>query len=345
MLHRAEFQGITNWRWRNLRKNLDASRTQCCFQGVLVLVTLVVVELILILLKPRYLLPAESRGFHHSYRYDAELGWAPIPGAISHHTAGHVMTDRNNSLGLRDVEPDATRPTILFIGDSMTWGLDVEAAERFTDRLRPELPNYQIMNADVAGYGTDQQYLQLKRLWNAIKPAIVVLTFCTWNDRRDNSSNVRSFYYKPYLQETSTGVFEFRGQPPPRPRHEYFRASWPGQNLMLGRLAISAYVEIRHPRVMVTDPTERLVGMVRDFVQKNGARFLVGVQDGDPALERYLGDQKIPFVILQGDYHHPGSGHWNSKGHAIVAGRYVALLAENGIKPGIAPLPAAGAER
>jgi hypothetical protein len=40
-----------------------------------------------------------------------------------------------------------------------------------------------------SGYGTDQQFLLMKRLWNEINPKYVVLTFCVDNDRDDNTSH------------------------------------------------------------------------------------------------------------------------------------------------------------
>jgi hypothetical protein len=136
-----------------------------------------------------------------AYDYDAELGWMPVP-----HSSGIIKTFRtthykHNNLGLRDEEftLDA-KPTILFLGDSYVWGLDSEADERFTELLKPRIPDYKILAAGVSGFGTDQEYLLLKRLWPKVKPAVVVLVYCWENDRKDNTTNKRYFnYYKPYF--------------------------------------------------------------------------------------------------------------------------------------------------
>ncbi len=136
-----------------------------------------------------------------SYQYDAELGWMPIPGSSSTATNARTIHARHNSLGLRDEEfiLDA-KPTIMFLGDSFVWGLDAEAGERFTELLKPRIPGYKILAAGVSGYGTDQEYLLLQRLWPKVKPAVVVLIFCTDNDRDDNSTNIRyEGYQKPYF--------------------------------------------------------------------------------------------------------------------------------------------------
>src|ERR1700730_12684079 len=127
-----------------------------------------------------------------SYGYDAELGWAPVPNSSSIVTTARTIHFTHNSLGLGDEECGLdAKPTIMFLGDSFVWGLDSEADERFTELLKPKIPDYKILAAGVAGYGTDQEYLLLKRLWPKVKPAVVVLIFCAQNDRVDNSTNIR----------------------------------------------------------------------------------------------------------------------------------------------------------
>src|SRR3954463_1030446 len=122
-----------------------------------------------------------------SYRYDAELGWVPVAGSSSDVTNARAIHAIHNSLGLRDEEfvLDA-QPTIMFLGDSFVWGLDAEANERFSELLKARITGFKILAAGVSGYGTDQEYLLLKKLWPKVKPKVVVLIFCTDNDRQDN---------------------------------------------------------------------------------------------------------------------------------------------------------------
>ena len=87
---------------------------------------------------------------------------------------------------------------------------------------------------------------------------------------------------------------------------------------------------------MVPDPTERLVGKLRDFVQANGGKFLVGLQYRDPALMQYLQVNRIPFVTFDGAAFYPGDAagsHWTPDGHRLVAERILGLLSENNIVP------------
>jgi lysophospholipase L1-like esterase len=219
---------------------------------------------------------------------------------------------------------------MIFIGDSMTWGYNVEASERFSDLLRSRL-NYNVLNAGVSGFGTDQAFLLLKRLWNDVAPSVVVLIFCVENDHTDNSRNLRYFNYKPYLHAAANGGWEFRGQPPPIPRKARFKENWLARQSILVRLAISGYVELAYPRVTVPDPTEPLITMLRDNVTQRGAKLLVGVQEADPPLEAFLQRQGIPFARFDGAEYYDSSRHWTPAGHALVAERLAELFAAQNI--------------
>lgn len=298
------------------------------------LATLVALEVILRIADFRMLREGASER-SLTYRYDEELGWAPIPNSTSSVTTARTISARHNSLGLRDIEfePDA-RPAILVLGDSFVWGVDADANERFTDRLRTRIADHKIVNAGVSGYGTDQQYLFMQRLWPKIKPATVVLIFCTDNDRLDNGTNIRyDGYQKPFFATAPDGTLTLRGQPVPKSRQLYFKEDWLVRHLWLARLVAALYVEVRHPQLFVADPTERLVGKIKEFVEANGARFLVGLQRTDAQLVRYLEENRIPFVTFDGAASYPAAhgAHWTPEGQKVVAERLFQLLAENRI--------------
>lgn len=269
-----------------------------------------------------------------SYRYDEELGWAPIPNASSLVTNARTIHVQNNSLGLRDAEftPDG-RPAIMFLGDSFVWGLDAEVGERFSDILQHRLPGQRIVPAGVSGYGTDQEYLLLRRLWPTIKPAVVVLMYCTQNDREDNSANIRyEGYHKPYFATMPDGQLGLEGQPVPRSRLQYIKEDWLVHHLWLARLANAVYLNLRYPLIRVPDPTERLVDETRSFVERHGAKFLVGLQLTDTRLIAHLRAEHIPFVTFDGADFYPGAsvgGHWTPKGHRFVADRLMGLLSDD----------------
>jgi hypothetical protein len=149
-----------------------------CVSLVMAIATLAALEVVLRIVDFKELRETLSEQ-SLSYGYDPELGWMPSP-----NSSGRIVTFRtthykHNSLGLRDEEFSLDeKPTIMFLGDSFVWGLDSEVDERFTELLKPKLPGYKVLAAGVAGFGTDQEYLLLKRLWPKVKPAVVVLVFC-----------------------------------------------------------------------------------------------------------------------------------------------------------------------
>ena len=272
------------------------------------------------------------------YDYDAELGWMPAPGSSGVITSFRTTHYKHNSLGLRDDElvPDA-RPTILFLGDSFVWGLDSEADERFTNLLRAKIPDHQILAGGVSGFGTDQEYLLLQGLWPKVKPAVVVLIFCSQNDRLDNSTNKRYYnYYKPYFATEPDGSLVLKGEPVPKSHLVYYRDNWLVRHLWLARLAVDAYVRLRYPQLSVPDPTERLVGKIREFVEGHGAKFFVGIQHHDDALAAYLEANRIPFAKLEGaPFYAQGFGpHWTPEGQKVVAERILGMLSANGVVRG-----------
>jgi len=313
--------------------SLTTALREIVLQLALLIVTLAAVELLLRLADLRELREGYRQGSYLAYRYDAELGWSSVPNAVGTFTGSRTIHVQNNSLGMRDIEHKGPRrPTVLFLGDSFVWGYDVEANERFTELLRTELPGLNIVNAGVSGYGTDQEYLFLNRIWSTFQPDVVVLIFCVMNDRIDNSLNMTDGgHYKPYLARDIDGNFHFAGQPVPKSRYTYFAENRLVKNLWLARAAVTGYVHWRYPEISVPDPTERLVMMMKELVESRGAKFLVGVQYHDQQLEAYLQAQKIRYTSFEGadSYERDGS-HWTPKGHVLVAKRLKDLLFETG---------------
>jgi len=235
--------------------------------AVLTIVTLGALEIMLRAIDLRELREGVSER-SLSYQYDAELGWMPIPGSRSTVTNARTIHARHNSLGLRDEEftLDA-RPTILFLGDSFVWGLDAEAGERFSELLKPRIPGYKILAAGVSGYGTDQEYLLLQRLWPKVKPAIVVLIFCTDNDRADNSTNIRyEGYQKPYFATAADRSLVLSGQPVPKSRLQAIKEDWWVRHSWLVRIVNAVYLKLRHPLLHLPDPTEKLVDKIDEKI-------------------------------------------------------------------------------
>lgn len=129
-------------------------------------------------------------------QYDKTLGWATIPnseGRFSYPMAGfdgYVKYDKN---GIRENDNnfDYEGGSILIIGDSVTAGLEVDNNMTFSavlERLFFENGcKYRVYNTGVRGYGTDQSYLNLKRLLEVVKPTYVIYMF-NGTDIMDNKT-------------------------------------------------------------------------------------------------------------------------------------------------------------
>jgi hypothetical protein len=280
--------------------------------------------------------PIQSRA---DFAYDSELGWLPRPNSVKQQTAARTVTLRHNSLGLRDIEFTAGKgPTIVFLGNSFVWGVDVEAEERFTERLRADLPGVRIVNAGVPGYGAAQQYVLLERLWPKLHPTVVVLIL-SGRYRHVDTSNYAFHAYKPYIDKID-GRWQIRGQPVPRSAVYYFYNNWLAKHSALMRLVLLAYEAIGSPRIHTSDHSSEGVVLIRNFVEAHRARFLVGLQKRDAPMEALLTAQKIPYTTFDGAEVYPAWGrHWTPAGHALVAQRIEALLAREGLIPKRAPSP------
>ena len=262
-----------------------------------------------------------------TYRYDAKLGWFPIANSKKVFTGFRTINISHNSEGFRDAEPvKGNKPGVIFLGDSLVWGFDVEAAERFTEKLQAKHPQWAVYNFGVSGYGTDQEYLLLQKHFDAYKPRVVFLIICGDNDNDDNAWNFRGGYYKPYYTLEGGGL-KLNGVPVPRSEKVVFAEHKLLCKSFLIRLIVRADCKLRLPAPAKSKdpPTGALLLDMRRYVVEKGAFFAVGLQQSHAELEKFLRDFKIPYVDLtttNSAQRYPGfGGHWTPEGHSFVAKR------------------------
>jgi lysophospholipase L1-like esterase len=131
---------------------------------------------------------------------DPLLGWANIPNktGFSRSPEFGAIPVAINSKGLRDTEYDYAKPEgvfrILVLGDSFAQALQVNVEDSFPKLLeallnkgRSSSVRFEVINAGVNGYGTDQELLFFLREGSKYNPDLVILSFCTINDVMDNS--------------------------------------------------------------------------------------------------------------------------------------------------------------
>lgn len=257
-----------------------------------------------------------------TYKHDSLLGWFPIENSKKEFKAHRSIHVAHNSRGFRDDEHILdTRNRIVFLGDSFVWGYDLEKSERFSDKLQAMLPDWAIYNLGVSGYGTDQEYLLLKKHYDFYKPDIVFLVFCSVNDVGDNSSNQRyRGYYKPYFV-THGSDLELMGVPVPKTEkyslvhHDTLAKSY------TFRLLVKTYYKYKNPpKIKIENPTFAILKQTNEFVKSKGSQFFVGLQEPNSELETFLEDFKISYIDLSNPYKYPDNiGHWNPEGNTAVS--------------------------
>jgi hypothetical protein len=137
-------------------------------------------------------------------RFDATLGWTTRPGYASPDGRTHV-----NAQGLRATREYAPQPPagtrrVLACGESFTFGEEVADAEVWCARLEALVPDLEVQNYGVGGYGTDQALLRFSE--EARGPAEAVLVGLLLENIGRNVNRYRPLWYP-------------LAQPAAKPRH------------------------------------------------------------------------------------------------------------------------------
>ncbi|MBI5075989.1 MAG: SGNH/GDSL hydrolase family protein [Nitrospirae bacterium] len=268
------------------------------------------------------------------YRYDHKLGWFPREKSTYTFTGSKPISIVHNSRGFRDIEhqKNSNKRGLLFLGDSFLWGYDVEASERFTEKLRPRLPDWNIYNLGVSGYSTDQELLLIMDQFDFYRPEIVFLVYCSDNDETDNSSNSigSGAYYKPFYEMDERGM-ELRGVPVPVSLTYFARQHPTLARSYIVRLLIKAFSPAP---VHVPNPTSALIRTLNEFVAQKGSLLLVGLIQPHEELEGVMRRAGIPYMQLDGAERYPANGlHWTPAGHTAVSDAIYGFLKKEGFLP------------
>lgn len=268
-----------------------------------------------------------------AYEHDPLLGWRPKKNEERTFLGSRLISLRHNNLGFRDHDHlQKTRPRVLFLGDSFVWGFDVEASERFTERLQRMLPETEVLNLGVSGYGTDQEWLLLKSEFDFYEPDLVAVVF-TKTDRLDNRlNNVYLGYFKPYFAVRAGGL-ELRGVPV-KVSTNYLHRRFPlfFQSHLVRWIYLRGQKQER--KGLQDDPTEEILAAMSRFVLERGAKFLIVLAHADPGIEELCASLGIPLVPVIGAESYPEMGqHWTPTGHEQVALRLYDFLSREQLVP------------
>ena len=159
-------------------------------------------------------------------KYDSSKGWVPKPNVKDLKTFGNKILNTNSN-GLRGKKDfsygrDTERLRILILGDSFTFGDEVSDDETYSYYLQEMLPNTEVINMGVHGYGHDQMLILLKEEGVKYQPDIVILGFLAL----DMSRNLLEFrdFAKPRFV-LKGGELKLTGTPVPRPE-EILQSDW-----------------------------------------------------------------------------------------------------------------------
>lgn len=321
---------------------------------------IVLAELSARALLPEWAPPREERV--KFWVYDELLGWAHAPnqhGRFNHRDFSVEVVI--NSQGMRDSEYSVERTgkrRMLVLGDSYGWGFGVEHSERFSEIMEDAYPDWEIINASVSGYGTDQEFLFLRERGMAFKPDVVLLLFYA-EDFVNNNHDEQYWYFKP-LFRINGGELELHNVPVPkattiqRLKRFVLGRTYLGRILHLAKcrwLALSGS-QVNH-KIGNTDRdssdrrsryhvTDRLITSMNELCKKNGSLFLlVSIPMGRQrrtVLQRITEEQRIPHLQLDADFEStttsvmfPHDRHWNEEGHRIAANAIDRFLRKSGV--------------
>ena len=133
--------------------------------------------------------------------FDSLLGWVPKKSSQIQSWSDNLVTF--SEAGYRgsqvyQIPKPADKLRIVVLGDSFTFGEEVEDFETYPAYLEQLIPNSEVINFGVHGYGLDQMLLRLQQVGLSYQPDIVIFAFI--ND--DLNRALLSFrdYQKPKFQ-------------------------------------------------------------------------------------------------------------------------------------------------
>ncbi len=150
--------------------------------------------------------------------YDPSKGWISQPNLRDMKVFGD-KTLNTNSKGFRGKKDypyikNKEMLQILILGDSFTFGDEVSDDETYSFYLQEMLPNTEVINLGVHGYGHDQMLILLKEEGVKYEPDIVILGF-NFVDMPRNLLQFRDFAKPRFV--LNGDELKLTGSPVPRP--------------------------------------------------------------------------------------------------------------------------------
>jgi len=288
---------------------------------------------------------AMDRIYHRGrlYRCHPEFGWTAIPGArvVRRNPEGEDWTVRTNEDGFRgpSVWPRSALKRVLVLGDSFAFGEGIDAQDRFDAVLTAARPGWACVDLGMAGYGTDQELIVGRTRFHGLRRGDYVVLQTYANDFQDIRRHSASLRAKPWFELQDGKLIQH----------------WPEIGLLvklrdrsyLLAAAGTALEAIRQkPRASASEREasfelyRRLILSAADELRPRGVKLLIALH-GEKKLgggvryrERFrrlcatdgVGCLFLDEAIGEGCFFADGPGHWNKRGHRLVAQEILRLM-------------------
>lgn len=277
--------------------------------------------------------------------YDVTKGWRP-QSTLRNMPVFNNKVLNTNSRGLRGTaefpyERTPGKQRILVFGDSFTYGDEVSDQETYPYYLQQLLPNAEVINMGVHGYGHDQMLIFLQEEGIKYKPDIVILGFIA-ADMRRNTLQFRDYAKPRFIVERNT--LRLIGSPVPPPAY-FLKWEWANvkswEILKLIAREYGSKLGFKDRNMNSEFITAHILKRFIEVVDDIGAQPLfvylaTGDEMIDPGLtsygERFFQqfcerNQEVDFFSTRRDFVEATrrgtklttEGHWDSAGHWIVA--------------------------
>jgi hypothetical protein len=160
------------------------------------------------------------------------LGFVPRPGPAPDNVWGTTVTIDADGIRSNGRAARPTGPPVVAVGDSFTFGDEVDDADTWPARLERRLGR-PVLNGGVFGYGLDQSVLRAERLLERTGAPMLVVSFVADDVRR--CEYAYRYAWKPWF-EPEDGALALRGVPPPEPGSSPPGEAWWRRVLRLSHL-------------------------------------------------------------------------------------------------------------
>jgi hypothetical protein len=286
--------------------------------------------------------------------YHPTRGWALRPNLRDADPYGPDSLN-SNSVGMRGsreftLDPPADRTRIVLIGDSFTFGEEVADWETFAFRLQELLPQTEVLNLGVHGYGHDQMLIGLRELGLRYRPDVVLLGFVE-DDMERNMLGFRD-YAKPRYR-LRDGALALRGSPVPPPaevvQKERYRSRFLDLVDMVHQTVLwRVGVNQRRMEALTAALLDEVAAEAASVGAATGLFYLphsvelmepASSSSGQAFFNEYCHDRDALCLDLrpsflsriEAGYPIKVPGHWHGNGHTLVAEELAGFLTERGL--------------